>query len=389
MIERKIASEMTSSSQRAILGSIAASIAFVMELTLVPLLLPAIHSQFELSISQIAWVFNSYGIAVAFGVLFGGWLGDRFGIRRLFGVGVVLFALGAVAVASAGSLETIIVGRVIQGFGGGVFSPLVPLLLTRALPHRPGKVLIIWGSVTGYVAAFAPLVFSHGVNEFGWQLAFGVFALISVVALLTVAKSNAGDATQAVDAPPKYRRLFQSRELWLIFVYVFCTYGAITFYLFRLPLWLAENDYKVVSIGFILFAIWFSFSIVSTLLRNLVDSPRVRGILLIAPLLIAAGFPVATLSGGMLTFAFSALLVGTGLACSNAPSTQMILKFAPIGMSAVSTSLDITFARLGGVATVAVLAQMPFEKSILAILVMSLVAVLCALGCVRKPKHIF
>ena len=68
-------------SRVAILGPIAANIAFVMELTLVPLLLPAIQMQFGLSVADLAWVFNSYGIAVAVGVLFGGWLGDAFDTR--------------------------------------------------------------------------------------------------------------------------------------------------------------------------------------------------------------------------------------------------------------------------------------------------------------------
>ena len=66
----------TASSRGTIIGSIAVSIGYVMELTLVPLLLPAIQSQFDLSVSEVAWVFNSYGIAVAVGVLVGGWLGD-------------------------------------------------------------------------------------------------------------------------------------------------------------------------------------------------------------------------------------------------------------------------------------------------------------------------
>lgn len=79
---------MTLSSRRTIIGSIAVSIAFVMELTLVPLLLPAIQGQFDLSISELAWVFNSYVIAVALGGLLGGWLGDVFNTKSVFGAGV-------------------------------------------------------------------------------------------------------------------------------------------------------------------------------------------------------------------------------------------------------------------------------------------------------------
>ena len=368
------------SSRRAIFGSIAVSIAFVMELTLVPLLLPAIQEQFGLSISELAWVFNSYGVAVAVGVLLGGWLGDVFSTKRVFGVGVFFFASGSAVVAFAGSYELVIVGRIMQGFGGGVFSPLVPILLTTASPNRPGRVLIVWGSVAGYVAAFAPLIYGSVLAAYGWSLAFVIFAVVAITALAIVHRSHIRDDPASVTKPrPSYSILLRSRDLWVMFGYVFCTYGAITYYLFKLPLWLADNEFEVVSIGLTLSMIWLSFSGVSTLLRNSVDEPHVRGLLLAAPVLIACGFPLAYLCQDVTCLVLSSILVGSGLACSNAPSTQLILKFAPKGMSAVSASLDITFARLGGVATVAFLAQSVFAYAVLAIISMSLIAFLCAL----------
>ena len=92
-----------------------------MELTLVPLLLPSIRDQFDLSIGQLAWVFNAYGFAVAVGVLLGGWLGDLFKARRVFSIGVLFFSVGSIWVAYSNSYESVIFGRVLQGFGGGVF----------------------------------------------------------------------------------------------------------------------------------------------------------------------------------------------------------------------------------------------------------------------------
>jgi MFS family permease len=386
MLERNVVAEATKSSRGSIAGAIAASFAFVMELTLVPLLLPAIQAQLQLSLGELAWVFNSYGIAVALGVLIGGWLGDVLGIGKVFISGVIFFALGALTVALSTSLESIVAGRVLQGFGGGIFSPLVPLLLTRASPLRPGRVLILWGSVNGYVAALAPLLFSHAMIGNGWQLAFVVFALVSVCALVTVHTTNGDHMAHRVQTPRKFKTVLQSRALLLMIGYVFCTYGSITYYLFRLPLWLSENNYETVNIGFILFAVWISFSIVSTLLRNWVDGPRVRSILIAAPLLIATGFLLMVSADALLVFAFSAVLIGSGLACSNAPSTQMILEFAPKGMNAISTSLDITFARLGGVITVAWLAQADFDSSVLAVTLLCLFAILCAGGCFRAIK---
>ncbi|MEL6516194.1 MAG: MFS transporter [Pseudomonadota bacterium] len=369
------------SPNNAIIGSIAVSIAFVMELTLVPLLLPVIQEELSLSISQLAWVFNSYGFAVAFGVLLGGYFGDVFNTKRVFAAGVLCFASGSAIVAYVGNYEMMIAGRVLQGFGGGMFSPLVPVLLTRASPKRPGRVLIIWGSVAGYVAAFAPLIYSSFFLGFGWNLAFIIFAALALVALAIVQRSDIGDdRITFAESGASYAKLFRSRALWLMFGYVFCTYGSITYYLFRVPIWLADNDYDVISIGFILSIMWLSFSIVSTLLRNRVDQHYVGTILLVAPILIGSGFPLAYLCGDIVCVLIASFLVGSGLACSNAPSTQLILKFAPKGTTAVSASLDITFARFGGVAAVAVLAQKDFSQSVIAVLVLSAVALLCALS---------
>lgn len=351
-----------------------------MELTLVPLLLPVIQAEFGLSISQLAWVFNSYGIAVAVGVLLGGWLGDVFDTWKVFGVGVLFFATGSAFVAFAGVYETILVARALQGFGGGIFSPLVPLLLTRALPHQPGKVLIVWGSVAGYVAAFAPYFYGSVLGGYGWNLAFMVFAAVAVIALVIIYGFAAREKPAAHHrSRPKYSRLLESRELWVLFGYVFCTYGAITYYLFRLPLLLAGNDFPVASIGLTLSIMWLSFSFISTLLRNWVDEPHVRRIMLAAPIFIGAGFSLPYFCHALTCLIISAMLVGSGLACSNAPSTQLVLKYAPKGMSAVSASLDITFARLGGVATVAILAQTMFGFAAISIVVMCMIAFVCAL----------
>ena len=368
------------SSSRVIIGPIAASIAFVMELTLVPLLLPSIQLQFGLSIGELAWVFNSYGISVAVGVLLGGWCGDAFNTRKVFSYGVTFFAAGSLLVAAAESFEALIIGRSLQGLGGGIFSPLVPLLLTRASPLRPGKMLIVWGSISGYVSAFAPLFYGSFVGEHGWNIAFVFTAIVAVIALVISNESQTTDALAPDSGTTMdYSELFRAGYLWVTFVYVFCTYGSITYYLFRLPLWLSSGDTEAASVGFALSIMWLTFSGLSALLRNMVDRPHVRMIMLAAPLLIVAGSPLSFYSEHLMLLVLSSVLVGSGLACSNAPSTQLILRLAPKGMSAVSASLDIIFARLGGIAAVAMLAETEFPYAATAICLSCLVAVFCAL----------
>lgn len=369
------------SSRTAIVGPITANIAFVMEITLVPLLLSAIQLQFSLSIGDLAWVFNAYGIAVAFGVLLGGWCGDVFNTRKVFGFGVAFFAAGSLVVAAAESFEMLIIGRLLQGFGAGIFSPLVPLLLTRVSPQKPGRMLIVWGSIAGYVTAFAPFFYGHFLSEHGWTIAFVFIAVLAVIALVILIATHPTDEIAATSRPIlDYSALFRTRKLWMTFVYVFCTYGSITYYLFMLPIWQSNNGSKSVGVGLALTILWLTFSGLSTLLRNMVDRPHIRTIMLVAPLLIAAGVPLSYFNENLWMIVLSAMLVGSGLACSNAPSTQLVLRFSPKGMSAVSTSLDITFARLGGIATVAILAESAFAYAVPSICLLSLAAVFCALG---------
>ncbi|MFQ6548991.1 MFS transporter [Aestuariibius sp. 2305UL40-4] len=368
------------SPRAAVIGPIAANIAFVIEITLVPLLLPAIQLQFGLSIGELAWVFNSYGIAVAVGVLLGGWCGDAFNTKKVFGYGVAVFAIGSFLVAAADSFGTLIIGRTMQGFGGGIFSPLVPLLLTRASPQKPGKVLIVWGSIAGYVAAFAPLLYGSFLGAHGWNLAFILTATVALIALMILNGSQiTDDLAPRPGSTTGYSELFRTRDLWVTFVYVFCTYGSITYYLFQLPVWMSDNEVNWASTGFALSILWLTFSALSALLRNMVDRPDIRPIMFSAPLLIAAGLWLSYYSEILLLLVVSSVLVGSGLACSNAPSTQLILRFAPKGMSAISTSLDITFARLGGIATVAFLVETDFVYAALAIGLLCIVAVFCAL----------
>jgi MFS family permease len=366
-------------------GPIAVSVAFVIELTLVPFLLPAIQEEFALSVVQLAWVFNFYGVAVAVGVLSSGWLGDLFETESVFAVGVSLFAAGSMFAGLSDSYGELIAARTIQGFGAGFFSPLVPILLTRVAPTRPGKVLIVWGSLTGYTASMAPLIYGNILDGQQWRLAFFGFSMISVIALaLLFLSPRARRAPRTIKTTLNLAALLQSRDLWKVYGYIFATYGSITYYLFNLPLWLAGIDYSSELIAVTLSAMWLSFSVMSTVLRNLVDQPHVRSIVLAAPILISAGFALIFLRDDPASVLFATVLIGASLACSNSPSTQLVLGFAPEGMSSTAASLDITFARLGGVVSVAILAASDFGYAVLAIFMMSGFAYLVALFATRN-----
>ncbi|MEM6577640.1 MAG: MFS transporter [Pseudomonadota bacterium] len=375
----------TASLNPAIVGLIAANIAFVLELTLVPLLLPEIQTEFGLSIEQLSWVFNSYGVSVAVGVIFGGLSGDSLNTQKVFCCGVFAFAAGAFTVAFANSYEMLILGRVLQGVGGGIFLPLVPLLITRISPHRPGRALILWGSIAGYIAAFAPFVYANAFRQYGWEVAIILNASVAVIALaVTVVAPDAEETTPTPGAEKDYSAFLHAHHLWLTYGYIFCTYGSITFFLFFLPVWLTDGNVSAARIGSLLSSLWLTYSVVSALLRGFVDGPQIKPIMLVAPFLIAAGIPVLLFDTGVAGQILASILVGAGLACSNSPSTQLVIKFAPKGMSAVATSMDITFARLGGIVTVAILAESATSQAATLIGALCFISACCTLVVGRK-----
>ncbi|MFO7758704.1 MAG: hypothetical protein R6V26_09535 [Roseovarius sp.] len=109
------------------------------------------------------------------------------------------------------------------------------------------------------------------------------------------------------------------------------------------------------------------------------DSPYIKTILLAGPILIIFAMPTLFYSGNLALVIVSSILVGFGLACSNSPSTQLILRFAPKGMSGISTSLDITFARAGGIVTVALLAEARPTYAAAVVCIFCMIAVFCSL----------
>ena len=360
-----------------IVGIILASVVFVLEMTLVPLLLSTLQDELRLTTAQLVWVFNSYSFAVAVFVLVGGWGGDVLGARRVFGIGIIVFCLGAAISAMSGSFEALIFGRIVQGVGGGLFSPLVPVLLTRAMPDKPGKILIIWGSIAGYFAAFAPLVGGKLVDVAGWHAIFALFAVLAALSLLLATLQLIPEEKRELTLRRDVMALCRLPKLWVTFAYVFCTYGCITFFLFDFPLLLGEAHYTAKAVGLYMAMMWFSFAVFSTVLRNMVDSERLGLIMFAAPVLIAAGFVLALVTDHVLALIFAGVAVGAGFACSNAPSTQLVLRIVPDSLRGIATSFDITFARMGGVVTVALLAKVVPNGAVIGVICLSLIAVVC------------
>jgi EmrB/QacA subfamily drug resistance transporter len=144
--------------------------------------LPVIRADLGASLEQLEWTVNAYTLTFAVFLLTGAALGDRFGRRRMFALGLGVFTLGSVAAALAPSVEALNVARAVQGLGGAVVMPLTLTLLSAAVPPaKRGLALGAWGGVGGLAIAFGPLVGGAVVEGMAWQWIFWLNAPIGLL----------------------------------------------------------------------------------------------------------------------------------------------------------------------------------------------------------------
>jgi EmrB/QacA subfamily drug resistance transporter len=144
--------------------------------------LPVIHRDLHASLSGLEWTVNAYTLTFAVFLITGAALGDRFGRRRMFVVGLAIFTAGSAAAALAPSIEALIVARAIQGFGGAIVLPLTLTILSAAVPaERRGVALGAWGGISGLAVAIGPLVGGAVVQGISWQWIFWLNVPIGLV----------------------------------------------------------------------------------------------------------------------------------------------------------------------------------------------------------------
>jgi EmrB/QacA subfamily drug resistance transporter len=149
--------------------------------------LPSIRDHLHASLTGLQWTVNAYTLTFAVLLLTGASLGERFGRRRLFIIGLGLFTAGSAAAALAPSIGTLVAARALQGVGAAVLIPLTLTLLSAAVPpQRRGLALGAWGAVGGLAIAIGPLVGGAVVEGASWQWIFWLNVPIGI-ALLPIA----------------------------------------------------------------------------------------------------------------------------------------------------------------------------------------------------------
>src|SRR5947207_2582978 len=148
----------------------------------VTMALPSIRLDLGASIEDLEWTVNAYTLSFAVLLLTGAALGDRFGRRRLFAIGLGIFTVASAAAALAPNVDTLIAARAVQGIGGAIVTPLTLTILSAAVPpERRGLALGAWGGVGGLAVAFGPLVGGAVVNGISWHWIFWLNVPIGLV----------------------------------------------------------------------------------------------------------------------------------------------------------------------------------------------------------------
>jgi EmrB/QacA subfamily drug resistance transporter len=135
--------------------------------------IPVIREDLGASLESLEWTVNAYTLTFAVLLLTGAALGDRFGRRLLFAIGVGIFTVASVGAALAPSVELLNVARAVQGLGAAIVMPLTLTILSAAVPpERRGLALGAWGGVGGLAIAFGPVVGGAVVEGLTWQWIF-------------------------------------------------------------------------------------------------------------------------------------------------------------------------------------------------------------------------
>ncbi|MGV0431844.1 DHA2 family efflux MFS transporter permease subunit [Corynebacterium sp. 20_84] len=158
--------------------------------TIVAVAIPAIAESLNATYNGVIWVNSAYLLAYAVPLLITGRLGDRFGPKRLYMLGLAVFTVSSLACGLAGSVGVLIAARAFQGLGGAMLTPQTMSVMIRTFsPTQRGSAMGVWGAVAGVATIVGPLLGGIFVDLGGWEWIFIINVPFGIIGLLLAWKN--------------------------------------------------------------------------------------------------------------------------------------------------------------------------------------------------------
>jgi EmrB/QacA subfamily drug resistance transporter len=408
----------TAAGRWVIAASVLGSGVAALDSTIVNIALPAIGREFNAGVADLQWVATGYLLTLAGLLLLGGALGDRYGRRRVFLVGVVWFGLASLLCGIAPNITTLIAARALQGIGGALLTPGSLAILEASFePDDRAKAIGAWSGLGGVATAVGPFLGGYLIAAVSWRLIFLInlplIVAVVLVSLRHVPESRDPAAGGRIDVlgallatvglggicygliewsslgltsplvlgalalglgclaafvmvesrvphPLLPLALFRSRQFTAANLVTLVVYGALGGGLFLLPIELQQvAHYTPLEAGTALLPITFIMLFLSARSGALASRIGPRLQMSVGPLIVALGmvlFARIDASGNYLVEVLPAVLVfGLGLAVTVAPLTSTVLAAAPAAEAGVASAVNNDVARAASLLAIAVL----------------------------------